>query len=439
MPDIPNFSVQNNFPVASVIQAAQRKGELDNQTTLAQSQMLNNSLEAIGGVGKSLMDTKKRVAQSLALGRQFDVPDDVSKMMTPEQILHVGTIKKGLVDMNMLLNMRYPGSGGTSSQVPAMPATTPTQPGASLQSTPTNVPMALSPKPEAILASNSPTIPMPAHTEPAAAMPFGGASAMPTPSPVPVPIQAPPPRMVNAATISAAAKMGLFKPADETFMTPQQALEKGSAPRGSVKIVNPQTGQVSDFKQQSEQDKLESQAMNRVSGIRGDASLKRVEDQRDAAIQAFNTAAQIKSENRAPNQIEYYDLLGQMWKARTGASPTDQAIRDLDAKTFKGDIGKAFQYFSGEPAPRTTRAVMQSIQNFADNTGKQADKMHDGYMSTHLIKPKGLSDDRWKPILETNRGLSFSDATKGARQTASSNAPAGATVTPKGTTYTVNP
>lgn len=66
MPDIPNFNLQNNFPISTVVNAAQRKAELDNQTTLAQSKLINDSLGVIGQVGKSLFDQRVRVAQALA-------------------------------------------------------------------------------------------------------------------------------------------------------------------------------------------------------------------------------------------------------------------------------------------------------------------------------------------------------------------------------------
>jgi len=165
------------------------------------------------------------------------------------------------------------------------------------------------------------------------------------------------------------------------------------------------------LKHQSEQDRLEQQAKQGLTSVRGDQALQRVEAQRDASIQAYNTIEQLKKENRMPSQIEYYDLLGQMWKARTGASPTDQAVKDLDAKTFKGSLAHATQYFTGKPAGMTTGAILQNIQNFAKQSGLQADKMHGAYMGTRLVKPKNLEDDRWAPLAKEGRGMSFSEAT----------------------------
>src|SRR5258708_39415380 len=99
--------------------------------------------------------------------------------------------------------------------------------------------------------------------------------------------------------------------------------------------------------------------------------------------------------------------MGQVWKARTGASPSDQAIRDLDAKTFKGDLGKAVQYITGTPAGRTTGEVLDNIQNFVKATGWQSDKLHAGYMSSRLKKPTRLDDSRWQNIVNDGGELFY--------------------------------
>lgn len=228
---MPDFRLQNNFPIADVINATQRKGQLDNETALQSAQLFNQSLQAIGQVGQSLYDTKKRVAQSLALGRQFDIPDDVAKTMDPSQILQVATIKKGNIDMNTLLNILHPGSGGTAPVVPVASAPTSDQLGAAAPRTPTNVPLSMGPKPEAVLASTSSTIPMPAHTEPAASMPFGGVSTAPVSAPVPVPVPAPPlqPKTVNAATAKLAMSM---RPVP--VVTAADAIKNGTVQKGTI-------------------------------------------------------------------------------------------------------------------------------------------------------------------------------------------------------------
>ncbi len=75
---MPDFRVQNNFPMSDVINAAQRKGQLENDTTFKQSEMFNQSLNAIGAIGQSLLDRRKRMAQAMLLSQQPEVADMLS-------------------------------------------------------------------------------------------------------------------------------------------------------------------------------------------------------------------------------------------------------------------------------------------------------------------------------------------------------------------------
>lgn len=165
-------------------------------------------------------------------------------------------------------------------------------------------------------------------------------------------------------------------------------------------------------KHDTEQARIENAAIQRLSSLRGDKSLQDAEAKRDAAITVYNTIDNLQKKGEMPSKLVYYDLLGQMWKARTGASPTDKAIQDLDQKTFKGNLGKAVTFFTGKASPATTAGVLQNIKDFAQESGQQADQFHEGYMKAHLIKPKDLEDSRWAPIANTARGNSFADATK---------------------------
>lgn len=175
--------------------------------------------------------------------------------------------------------------------------------------------------------------------------------------------------------------------------------------------------------QQQHEDTVEGQSINRLSSLRGDPSLKDAESKRDASITVYNTIADLKKKGEMPSKLVYYDLLGQMWKARTGQAPTDQAIKDLDQKTFKGDLSKAAAYITGKTVSPATGSVLDNIQDFAKDSGLQADEFHASYMKPHLIKPEGLSDKRWQNILQTNRGRSFADATGASATGAGSSAP----------------
>lgn len=202
-------------------------------------------------------------------------------------------------------------------------------------------------------------------------------------------------------------------------------------PNGEKKLLG-KAGASQQEKYSSSQDKLEQNAISKLSSIRGDTSIARIETQRDASISAYNTIDSIKKEGRLPSQIEYYDIIGQLWKARTGAAPTNEAIRDLDAKTWKGSLGKAATYVTGKPMGTTTAEVLDNIQNFAKVSGNQADKLHAGYMQTHLIKPAGLDEERWNNIKKNNRGLSFDEAIQSNNNTSSDS---GSGTTKSGNTF----
>ncbi len=184
------------------------------------------------------------------------------------------------------------------------------------------------------------------------------------------------------------------------------------------------------------QDRAINSAMSRIAGVRGDPSLARTENQRDASSSAYTLLQQARNEGRPLTQPEYYDLLGQLWQARTGRAPTAEAMRDLDAKTFQGHLNKVATYFSGKPAGATTQAALDNLQQFVKHTGEFADKQHEAYMVAHLMKPAGVSEEAWAPIKATARGRSFADTVAGV--TPPSNAPAGpARKTSSGFSYTV--
>lgn len=232
---MPDFRLQPSFPIASVIDAAGRNAQLQEQAREAGNKSLIEGLRSIGQVGQSLYDQKKRVAQSLAIGKTLGIDENLARTLTADQSLAVGGILHKGADIDLLMKLHDQMMGNkpaaTVAATPAIPAAPPSpiQPGASSAI-----------NHNADLASISPTIPGAAPTAPPA-MPFGGASTPTAPSPVPVPIAAPPisPRM-NPATVSLAKSMGLFTP-DEKVMSQSDALKAGSVPKGT-RIVNPATG-----------------------------------------------------------------------------------------------------------------------------------------------------------------------------------------------------
>lgn len=183
-------------------------------------------------------------------------------------------------------------------------------------------------------------------------------------------------------------------------LTPEQQIMMGFRQQGMNNL------------QDQRQNQMEQQALARITSLRGDISLKNVETQRDAAVSAYNTLQTAQHEGRLPNQVEYLDILGQLWKARTGAAPTDQVLKEFNVGTVQQNLNRVYQWATGKPAPGNTKQVMSALKDFVGSTGESLDQQHQAYWKNHLIKPKGLDDDRWDNIKNVTHGNSFADATK---------------------------
>lgn len=187
-------------------------------------------------------------------------------------------------------------------------------------------------------------------------------------------------------------------------------------PDGAAKIIEmhmatkQKQAAIDDAKNQIRQDRLEKQYRDAQTSVRGDPTIAHVETQRDAAITAYNRINEIEKSGQEMNPVDYVDVLGQIYKARTGAAPSNDVLAEARQNTAKGQAGKVYTYFTGQQAPATTKDIQDSLKNMAASMGSQADKLHDGYMRTRLKPPTGLEPDRMASI-DAGRGLSFQEAT----------------------------
>jgi hypothetical protein len=392
IPDIPDFTMKQSFPISSAIDAAQRNAVLQQQSREAGNQSLVAGLQSIGQIGQSLFDTKKRVARSLALGRQYDIADDVSKTMDPEDIIKVGD----RIDMSLLLNMMHPGSGGTPQVATGSPApnsaATPSQNSSG-----------------AVLASNTTATPLPVtpNQTPDQSMTPSPVAPVASPAPVPIPAPAVKHKTVNKATFNAAIKLA-NQNRPENVMTGPDALAAGQVPHGT-RIVNPAQG-TADRK---EQDAYYRDAVRGLQSIRGDQQVKDIETQRNAAISAYNRLKDIEYTGKAPNPVDYVDILGQVYKARTGQAPGEQILKDARQATSASQLGKFWTFASGQQMPGTSKEIAASLKDMVAHMGLQADDLHDGVMQAHgsMVFNPNMSQENVSKLSKVARGKSFAEAT----------------------------
>ena len=117
--------------------------------------------------------------------------------------------------------------------------------------------------------------------------------------------------------------------------------------------------------EEGRQNTLENEAINRISNVRGDTSIKNIETQRDSTILAYKTLQDCKNQNRLPTQFEYADILGQIWKARTGAAPTNDVMAELNTPNMEQNLRKLNTWLTGNASPGTsTPSIVNSLTNF---------------------------------------------------------------------------
>lgn len=385
MADIPDFTMKPQFPIASVISAAQQNAQLQQQARQQGQQSLLEGLQSIGQIGQTLVDHRRSMAQALALGHALGMAPEETQGMMPDQVLEAAKIKQSSIQMPQMMMMMHPELANNpgfakymqphSQQQPTqLTSGTPDQGGASLISTGTDQ------------------------------------QQQPTPPTAP-PMQMP---MVNKATAALASRFALANKPEKVYQYVQGKglVEVGTKHKGDQVITSNPADTISR-ENSKEQDKLEQQARQGLQSVRGDISIKNVEAQRDAAITAYNRLKQIEFSGKAPNPVDYVDILGQVYKARTGTAPTDVVLRDARQQTAEGNFGKVYTFFTGNQAPATSKEIASSLKDMVAHMGLQADELHSGYMQVHGadIFPTGLEKSRADRLAKLARGKSFTEAT----------------------------
>lgn len=388
------FDLKPSFPISGVADLIASRSQKEAAMREQNQQQLVKGLQDFGSGVQSLVDRRNKMAQALTLGKNLGMAPEEVQGLDPTQVLQAATVKKNSVDMQTLFSLLH----GTPP-----PAASPQDTGASHVSGPAGlVPVASTGGP--MLTSNTTVTPMPD-----AGNSGSGGMTPPATGQVPVPIAPPPirPKQVNKATADLAIKMALANK-QEPVMTQDAALAAGSVPKGA-RIINPNQGN-SDKK---EQDAYWRESVRGLQSIRGDSELKNTEAQRTAAITSYNRLRDIEMTGKAPNPIDYIDILGQIYKARTGTAPSQEVLKEAKQQTATGQFGKAFTYFTGQQAPGTSKEIAASLKDMVAHMGLQADDLHDGFMQAHgsqVFNPN-MSPENVAKLSKIARGKSFTEAT----------------------------
>lgn len=113
MVDAPNFNLQNNFPISTVIDAAQKKAVYEQQFKDQQNALLLKGVDDISGVATSLAQKRAQVAQALAQAKIFG--------QTPEgqQILGTNNVTTSPMGTPQTMNQTAQGTDASGNLLPA--------------------------------------------------------------------------------------------------------------------------------------------------------------------------------------------------------------------------------------------------------------------------------------------------------------------------------
>jgi hypothetical protein len=217
---------------------------------------------------------------------------------------------------------------------------------------------------------------------------------------------------MNTATLNAMLKMANFAKSNqpEPVMNQTDALQAGSVPRGTRILADARSGAIADKK---EQDAYWRDGVRGLQSIRGDQQVKDIEAQRNAAIAGYNRLSQIEVEGKAPNPVDYVDIIGQVYKARTGQAPSEVVLKQAVQETAAGKWGSAVTFLTGQQKPATTKDIASSLKDMIAHMGFQADDLHEGVMQAHgsqVLNPN-MSPENVAKLAKIARGKSFAEAT----------------------------
>lgn len=170
--------------------------------------------------------------------------------------------------------------------------------------------------------------------------------------------------------------------------------------------------QALDKQQKEKQMAMFNQGATIIAGARTNPALTQIENQRDAAIMGLNRLNEIQSKGKNLTPLDYVDILGQLWKAKTGGTIQPSELQEMSQPTGISTFNKYYTYLTGKTANATSSDIANNLKENLISTGLQADRTHEGYMkSAYAAINPALNPDSAEQLKKIIRGNSFSDAT----------------------------
>lgn len=150
-------------------------------------------------------------------------------------------------------------------------------------------------------------------------------------------------------------------------------------------------------------------AKTAIMSSRGDPALGDISKQQTAIGMGYRTLVDVRAGKMTLTPAVWTDVMGQLWKGRTGGVPPEQVMKHLE----QGNVVEAFRdtlnKLSGYELKQDVQpnVVIDNMLDFLDNSGKDVDERYQGLMASHLVKDDALPDDKYKELVDAVNKRSF--------------------------------
>lgn len=382
MATAPDFSFKSSFPIASIVEAAQRRAQLEDQNQQQGNQALIQGLQTFGQGVDSLVTRRREMAQAVQMGSALGLSPEETHGLSPEQVVQVGTAKGKQLDLLQLMALSNPAVTKEPWFVAAVAAKHP----ATAQTTAA---------PTATASTASPAMPQVAVPQPTLPNISGMPLAPPTtgsfdvsqgttttkPSDLLPGLLGKP---MNAATSAAGLKM-IMANRQEPVVTRSQAEGQGSVQHGTHILPDDKT---TDILNPTYQGKLEKQyadnkmkALSNRSGGLGlqDSKVNQAIDLRKMVNKYYDPKT---GDYAIPPSLHSELALGLARLLSPGGQVGIELMHELRQSTGREALAKVLIYAGADPAQvgGATQSVVRMFIDSVDRQGETAEQLRDQYM-----------------------------------------------------------